>query len=219
MSEPTAPTSIYQLRLVLRHVTPLIWRRILVHGDTTITQLHRIIQVAMGWEDVHLHHFRIHGRDYSSGSIGATCAADPDAITLASFRLRPPERCTYIYNFSAWWHHDVRLEQIVAPDLRRTYPVCIDGKHACPPEDCAGPDDYRARLRACLSLTAYDDLTLVADVVGRWLDQDVRGTEDEQAEVAIALERMAARLCLDPDRFDRRAVNAALTQLALAPAD
>ncbi len=76
--------SIYHLRLVLRHVTPLVWRRVLVHSDTTIAQLHRVIQVTMGWDDSHLHRFRIHGKDYGSGSIGSTCAIDPRTVTLAS---------------------------------------------------------------------------------------------------------------------------------------
>ena len=32
--------SIYQLRAVLRGISPLIWRRLLVRSDTTIAQLH-----------------------------------------------------------------------------------------------------------------------------------------------------------------------------------
>ena len=40
----------------------MIWRRILVHGGSSIAQLHDIIQIAFGWSDTHLHRFRIHGR-------------------------------------------------------------------------------------------------------------------------------------------------------------
>ncbi len=212
MSE--SATSIYQLRLVLRHVTPLVWRRVLVCSDTTIAQLHRVIQVTMGWEDFHLHRFRIHGKDYASGCSGSICATDPHTVTLASLRLRPRERFAYHYDFIAGWQHDIRLEQVLPPGPSQTYPRCIGGKHACPPEDCAGPDDYRARLQERVSRAALDDLALLADFVGRWLEYDVRGTEDEQAEVPRALERMADRQRLDPDHFDRRAVNAALKQLS-----
>ncbi|KAJ6631248.1 hypothetical protein Bhyg_18012, partial [Pseudolycoriella hygida] len=28
------------------------------------------------------------------------------------------------------------------------YPKCIDGKNACPPEDCGGPDGYKDLLEA-----------------------------------------------------------------------
>jgi hypothetical protein len=214
MSEPAVPTSIYQLRFVLRHVTPMVWRRVLVRSDTTLVELHRIIQITMGWEDTHLHCFRIHGRDYSSSGIGSTFAGDPHAVTLDSLRLHLRERFGYTYDFGAWWQHDIRLEQVVVSDPRRTYPVCIGGKHACPPEDCAGPNDYRARLCEPTSLAAFDDLALVADVVGRWLDHDVCGTEEEQVEVEAALGRMAERLRLGRDRFNQRAVNAALKQLS-----
>lgn len=215
MSESATSISVYQLRVVLRHVTPLVWRRILVQSDTTIAQLHHIVQVTMGWEDIHLHRFRIHGKAYGSSSIGSTFPGDPCAVTLASLRLRPHERFAYVYDFHAWWQHDIRLEQILPDDPSRTYPRCIGGKHACPPEDC-GADDYRARLRERLSLAALDDLGLIAEFVGRWLEHDGRGTEDEQAKVQRALERMATRERLAPDRFDRRAVNVALTQLSEA---
>lgn len=48
---------VYQLKVSLRGISPLIWRRLLVASSTTIAHLHAIFQVAMGWEDVHLHRF------------------------------------------------------------------------------------------------------------------------------------------------------------------
>jgi len=41
-----------------RHSSP-IWRRIQVWEDATLAQLHRVLQMVMGWEDYHLHEFRI----------------------------------------------------------------------------------------------------------------------------------------------------------------
>jgi hypothetical protein len=38
---------IYQLRAVLRGISPLIWRRLLVRSDSTVAQLHQALQVAM----------------------------------------------------------------------------------------------------------------------------------------------------------------------------
>ena len=46
----------------IRQISPMIWRRILVHSGSSIAQLHDIIQIAFGWSDTHLHRFRIHGR-------------------------------------------------------------------------------------------------------------------------------------------------------------
>jgi hypothetical protein len=45
---------VYQLKITLDGIRPPIWRRILVSGETTLDQLHDIIQIAMGWEDDHL---------------------------------------------------------------------------------------------------------------------------------------------------------------------
>jgi len=63
MSELPTPI-IYQLKVVLLGVSPMIWRRLLVCGDSTITDLRYILQIAMGWSDDHLHQFRIHGKRY-----------------------------------------------------------------------------------------------------------------------------------------------------------
>ncbi len=50
MPEPLAPAApvVYQLRIVLRHVSPLIWRRLLVPSDSTIADLHATLQMSTG---------------------------------------------------------------------------------------------------------------------------------------------------------------------------
>jgi len=60
----------YQLHVVLRNVSPLIWRRLLVRSDTSIAELHAILQTAMGWSDTHLHRFRLHGKAYGIARCG-----------------------------------------------------------------------------------------------------------------------------------------------------
>ncbi|MEJ8814618.1 plasmid pRiA4b ORF-3 family protein [Variovorax ureilyticus] len=55
---------VLQLCAVLRGISPLIWRRLLVRGDTSVARLHQVLQVAFGWQDMHLHRFEIRGREY-----------------------------------------------------------------------------------------------------------------------------------------------------------
>ena len=72
---------VYQLKVALRGISPLIWRRLLVHADTSIADLHLILQLAMGWTNSHLHRFLIHGKEYGiayEGGIGF--ADDPKLI-------------------------------------------------------------------------------------------------------------------------------------------
>lgn len=49
----------YQIKVLLVHSKPPIWRRIIIPGNITFTRLHYIIQIAMGWQDEHLYEFSI----------------------------------------------------------------------------------------------------------------------------------------------------------------
>jgi hypothetical protein len=53
----------YRLKIALRGVSPMIQRRIRVTGKISLADLHRIIQIAMGWDNDYLHCFHIYGKD------------------------------------------------------------------------------------------------------------------------------------------------------------
>ena len=57
--------AVYQVKVSLHGAKPPIWRRLRLPASTTLAQLHQVIQVAFGWEDVHLHAFEVGGRRYS----------------------------------------------------------------------------------------------------------------------------------------------------------
>ncbi len=61
-----APDEIYQLKIRLLGISPMIWRRVLVPASTTLRELHGILQVAMGWEGIHLFVVDIHAVRYGS---------------------------------------------------------------------------------------------------------------------------------------------------------
>ncbi len=108
-----ADGQVYQLKVVLRHCSPMIWRRLLVTSDTTIAQLHSILQIAMGWENLHLHRFLIFGKEagiYRDG--GILFDDNPSHVKLSDFKLRPGERFEYEYDMHDFWQHDIRLEQL-----------------------------------------------------------------------------------------------------------
>jgi hypothetical protein len=47
--------AVYQFKVTLCGLHPPIWRRIQVWEDATLAQLHRVLQMVMGWEDYHLY--------------------------------------------------------------------------------------------------------------------------------------------------------------------
>jgi hypothetical protein len=76
-------TQYHQLRVVLRGISPLIWRRLLVRSDTTLAHLHTILQIVCAWGDEHLHRFHIHGREYGSSMYHLSAADVAVAVDMA----------------------------------------------------------------------------------------------------------------------------------------
>ena len=83
-----ASEQIYQLKVRLLGISPMIWRRVLVPTSTTLRELHGIVQVAMGWEGIHLFLFDVYAVRYGSFELHA---ADPD-VPLQLFDFRKNER-------------------------------------------------------------------------------------------------------------------------------
>lgn len=211
-----AKVTIYHLRVTLRDVSPLVWRRLLVRSDTTIAQLHDVLQIAMGWEDAHLQQFRIHGKAYGVYHEGGMTFADnPHTVRLADFRLRKGERFVYEYDFGDFWQHDIRLEQMGPPTTRVHYPVCTVGSGDCPPEDCGGPAGYAAFLLERGSRSAMNEVSeamaVVAERIRDWQQGGARPTWDDE-ELSDAMDRMSDWLNEAPAAFNRRAVNVALRE-------
>jgi hypothetical protein len=131
-----------QLKMLLRDVHPAVWRRVRLADELSIAELHRVIQILMGWDDDHLHRFRIHGRDYGIAYIGGpNFGEDAAAVPLSWFGFRPTERFLYEYDFTAGWQIEVRVERVIqaAPRENHRIPVCIAGRQAGPPDGCGGP--------------------------------------------------------------------------------
>ncbi len=138
---------IHQLKVHLVGISPMVWRRLLVAGTTSIGELHNILQMAMGWENYHLHRFTIHRKDYGVYYEGGmSFDDDPWEVRLGDFRLQANDVFHYEYDFGDGWEHQVRVERLLEREPRKHYPRCIDGKRACPPEDSGGPWAYQNAL-------------------------------------------------------------------------
>jgi hypothetical protein len=146
----TSFDEVLELRVELRGIKPPIWRRIQVPGASTFWDLHSAIQDAMGWLDGHLHAFV--ARDRSTGLEAWIGVPDPESLEPAragwevkvrTYLTEPGTSVEYLYDFGDGWEHKVTLQKIRRRDPTATYPRCIAGKRACPPEDCGGIWGYR----------------------------------------------------------------------------
>ena len=212
MSQPPEPPSIYQLRIVLREISPLIWRRLLVCSDTTLAHLHTILQIVFTWSGEHLHTFHLHGKDYGSNG------ANTRHVRLSTLRLRRGERFWYVYDYGAHWQCDIRLETIVPRDPTRFYPVCIGAKRAAPPEECGGAWAYMVRLDQHRYHPPFAAMLVAADAVRALVDSDPQTSVREAVREAIgeldalqdAVDCLEAYQQFQPEHVDRRAINAHL---------
>jgi hypothetical protein len=142
----------YQLRIELKHVEPLVWRRVLVPENVTLARLHAILLGAMGWSGGHLHEFRIARCRYGIPDEEDWPEDDPlfdeRRFRLKGFVESGARRFTYLYDFGDGWEHAIKVEDIVMPQAD-TRPIrCIAGENACPPEDVGGPGGYVEFLTA-----------------------------------------------------------------------
>lgn len=143
---------IYKLKITLIDSKPLIWRRILVEEDVLLSDLHKIIQSAMGWTNSHLHQFikdetyyteRIPGDDlwHEMNNV------DYKGITLNELLRFVNNTIIYEYDFGDGWSHEILLEKFIKPDESIKYPICSGGKMKCPPEDVGGIGGYMEMLK------------------------------------------------------------------------
>jgi hypothetical protein len=88
MSSANQAVQVYQLRIWIRRISLQIWRRLLVRSDSTIAELHDILQIAFGWSNDHLHQFLIRGKPYGIGRSGesalTTISTRYDCVTSTS---------------------------------------------------------------------------------------------------------------------------------------
>jgi hypothetical protein len=184
---PAKSATVYQLKITLNDIRPPVWRRVQTK-DCTLAYLHDIIQIVMGWDDYHLHLFDIGGERYGDREQWPKeFAEDPDSLDERKLKLsrivdHGIHKFTYEYDMGDGWGHTILVEKTLPAEPRVKYPRCVDGKRACPPEDCGGPWGYADFVEAI---------------------QDPKHERHEELLDWIGGE-------FDPEAFDLEAVNEAL---------
>jgi hypothetical protein len=139
--------TVYQLEVTLRHIRPPIWRRLRVPGKTTLGQLHDVLQIALGWTNSHLHQFLIGRETFGMPDLDGPPTTNEKGVRLDKV-AGAKSTFVYEYDFGDGWEHDVVVERVDTSGATDLVPVCMDGRRACPPEDCGGPHGYEHLLQA-----------------------------------------------------------------------
>jgi len=197
---------IYQLRITLLNSPVPIWRQVVLSGECTLGDLHAVIQHAMGWEEEHLHGFTQELRQTLPSSKGSRSTRtrikrtfmssqdpmgrhlqsvpedqDEDIVTLQEVCPSARMKLNYEYDFGDSWMHEILVEKIFPPgDYKDAHPRCLDGKGACPPEDCGGVWGYEHMLAV---LADKDDPEY--EELSEWMDAET----------------------FDPEAFDIKSIN------------
>lgn len=131
--------TILDLRVSLVDCEPAVWREVRVPADVRLTDLHHVLQIAMGWQDMHLHAF---GRGESYWTASARWIIEPETdeseergVTLEQ-ALGDGTVITYLYDMGDDWEHRVAVAGTAEGTTEHA--ELLGGEGACPPEDSGG---------------------------------------------------------------------------------
>ena len=191
MASDGAP--IYRLLVTLRFVEPLVWRRFLASRDIGLADLHRVLQIVMGWPDRHFHLFSTEASSYGTPDVDMPFVVLPEG----RFRLRQiapnvGDRFLYEYDFGDGWAHDLVVEEIVPADPEQALPLCLDGARACPPDGVGAMGGYARFLEAIANTSDPRHTSLVTWVGGSFDPEffDVQTVNRQLGQMARACARM-----------------------------
>jgi hypothetical protein len=180
-------TPLYDLRISIRNIEPAIWRRVIVWDWTTLDSLHLIIQELFGWQNYHLYHFDVKGVGYESPNPESDATSSVD-IPLMELGIGDGDVLTYVYDFGDQWELDIRVLGSPPIDPDTSYPHCVEGQRAGPPDDSGGPHRYTESLKI-LANSSHPEF----EEIRSWYDN-----------------------AFDPEMFDLRAMNRILSLAFLA---
>ena len=187
----------------------------MVRSDSSVADFHHILQIVMGWQDIHLHRFVLHGKTYGLAQVGGiSFSADPTQINLRDWRLRIRERFEYQYDFEDNWLHQIRLEQVLPFNHTKTYPRCIAGARCVPPEDCGGAEAF-CQLQVKLELDLWQTKTRLLELMlSLWPILEKEGKRGLSAEQLAQLQTLMNQLAAA--KFNRQPLNQQLQAFVAA---
>ena len=176
---PTAKTKsdlTYLIKVTLRGIEPPIWRRLRVPGSIRLVRLHEVLQIAMGWNNGHLHLFEKDGISYCRPALfdlDEVPPIDESKTSLQNVLREVGEQMVYQYDLGDNWEHDVVLEEIlVASESATKLPICLEGARHSPPEDVGGVSGYEGFLEVIFDPSHEDYQQMLEWAGGRFQPEE-----------------------------------------------
>jgi hypothetical protein len=132
---------VHRIKVTIAGSKPPIWRRLEVPSTISLLALHEVLQTAFDWDGSHLWHFESGTDIFGVGDLGIP-SKDARRLTLGQALPRKGSTMNYVYDFGDDWRHRIQVEDICAAEPDITYPRCVTGRRAAPPEDCGGVWGY-----------------------------------------------------------------------------
>jgi len=180
-----------QLKITLEGSKPPIWRRVLVSDDSTLLDLHDLIQFCFNWKDYHLHIFKVSGMEFVHvedwDEDGDLYQEDSRARLKDLIPRFVPEGMSfaYRYDFGDNWLLKIKVEKIIPDSHNANLPRILGGRRAAPPEDVGGIWGYAEFLEA-----AHDPQHLEHDSYLAWIG----GSFDPENFDAEAADQMVKKV-------------------------
>ena len=143
-------------------------RKLRVPANLSFEQLHKLLQIAFGWKNCHLHSFGLFKKwpkdYYAQPDVELVVESDqyeanPNAISIAGKKLSDyvPEftRMMYLYDFGDNWLHCIDVERVIE-DCEEELPILLSGEGDAPPEDVGGAGGY-AEFLNIIADPAHED--------------------------------------------------------------
>lgn len=146
---------VYTCRIELAEIAPNIWREFQFHPGLTFHQLHKVIQVVMGWENCHLYEFQVNEKVIGLPDPTFKDAEDREVLNARREVVqkhvdKENSVFTYVYDFGDNWRHTVTLIKIDS-STSDPAPLCLDGARSCPQEDVGGAGGHQHLLEILLT--------------------------------------------------------------------
>lgn len=144
--------TVFQLKVELLDIQPLIWRRVLVDATMRLSDLHKVLQTVLGWGDFQYYIFEKGGvwfkpEDAVDEWFEDDVFFDAEKVSLKHLFSHEGNKLLYVYDMEANWSSEIVVEEILEDKSCPVVPKCLGGERCSPPEDMGSIDAYEEMLR------------------------------------------------------------------------